>query len=76
MKNKIKKSIIVIIALHHFWFRARIDVELLQKESERVQMNRESFEKNWQKIGILERWLCGFFLRILMYILFFERIVN
>jgi len=33
MKNKIKKSIIVIIALHHFWFRARIDVELLQKES-------------------------------------------
>jgi hypothetical protein len=55
MKNKIKKSIIVI-ALHHFWFRARIDVELLQRAT-----NRESFEKNWQKIGILERWLCGFF---------------
>lgn len=70
MKNKIKKSIIVIIALHHFWFRARIDVELLQKESECPNEQRVLRKIGKKKIGILERWLCGFFENTNVYIIF------
>jgi len=63
MKNKIKKSIIVI-ALHHFWFRARIDVELLQRAT-----NRESFEKKLAKnryTGEVVVWFF-FILRLCIY---------